>query len=205
MNNNSHNHSLIEKRAAAITDEVMRLYELYGNSDYDGEPVSQTSHMIQCAINAMENTNDVEIILSAFLHDIGHLLKHDQLTELMGNYGVVNHEWLGAQYLEERGFSERVCTIVGMHVHAKRYMVTTSADYAKKLSDASWQTLQCQGGLMAENEVSQFEKHPYFNEIIKVRLWDEDAKDAGADLLPLSYFRNLMRDYLKVQTDETNS
>ncbi len=204
MNNISHNHSLIEERAAAITEEIVRLYVLYGNSDYDGEPVSQTAHMIQCAMNAMENTEDIEIILSAFLHDIGHLLKHDQLTELMGNYGVVNHEWLGAQYLQERGFSERICTIVGMHVHAKRYLVTTNSSYAKKLSDASWQTLQCQGGLMAENEVNQFKQHPFFNEIIKVRLWDEDAKDAESDLLPLSYFRNMILDYLKIQAHETN-
>jgi 2-amino-1-hydroxyethylphosphonate dioxygenase (glycine-forming) len=194
--------SLKGKSAAAITDEVMQLFELYGNSDYDGEPVSQASHMIQCAMHAMKNTDDVEVILGAFLHDIGHLLKHDLQTEMMGNYGVVNHEWLGAQYLHERGFSERMCTIVGMHVHAKRYMVTTSSAYAKKLSDASWETFHYQGGLMAENEISQFEQHPFFDDIISVRLWDEESKDTGADLLPLSYFRNLVLKYLKEQTSE---
>lgn len=191
--------------AAVITDEVMQLYELYGNSDYDGEPVSQASHMIQCAMHAMKNTDDIEVILGAFLHDIGHLLKHDQDTQSMGNYGVVNHEWLGAQFLHERGFSERVCAIVGMHVHAKRYLVTTSSDYAKKLSDASWQTLHLQGGLMDENEIHQFEKHLCFNDIISVRLWDEASKDTGAYLLPLSYFRNMVLKYLKEQTHETNS
>ena len=200
----THNRPYKEEKAAVITNEVMKLYELYGNSDYDGEPVSQTSHMIQCAMKAMENTEDVEIILAAFLHDIGHLLKHDQLTELMGNYGVVNHEWLGAQFLQERGFSERICIIVGMHVHAKRYMVTTDAGYAKKLSDASWETLQVQGGLMEENEVNQFKQHPFFNEIIYVRLWDEEAKHKGIELLPLSYFRRLILDYLKIQTHEAN-
>jgi 2-amino-1-hydroxyethylphosphonate dioxygenase (glycine-forming) len=202
MNEIAHNQLLGIEKAAEIADEVISLYEKYGNSDYDGEPVSQTSHMIQCAMHAMENTRDIEIVLSAFLHDIGHLLKHDRATELMGSYGVVNHEWLGAQYLQERGFSERICTIIGMHVHAKRYMVTTSSDYAKKLSDASWQTLHCQGGLMAENEISQFKQHPFFYDIIKVRLWDEEAKNPNASLLPLCYFHKLILDYLKERSDE---
>lgn len=197
MSNISQNTSLKEKTSAAITDEIMQLFELYGNSDYDGEPVSQASHMIQCAMHAMDHTDDGEVILGAFLHDIGHLLKHDRETESMGNYGVVNHEWLGAQYLQEKGFSERVCTIVGMHVHAKRYLVTTNPDYAKKLSEASWETLHYQGGLMDENERSQFEQHPFFNEMISVRLWDEEAKDKEANLLPLSYFRIIVLDFLK--------
>lgn len=130
----------------------------------------------------MKDTNDIEVILGAFLHDIGHLLKHDQPTESMSIYGVVNHEWLGAQYLHETGFSDRMCTIIGMHVHAKRYLVTTSSEYAKKLSDASWQTLHFQGGLMDENELSQFEQHRFFNDIISVRLWDEESKDTEAIL-----------------------
>jgi 2-amino-1-hydroxyethylphosphonate dioxygenase (glycine-forming) len=196
MSNISHDSSLKRETAGVITDEIMQLFELYGDSDYDGEPVSQVSHMIQCAMHAMDHTDDGEVILGAFLHDVGHLLKHDRETVLMGNYGVINHEWLGAQYLQEKGFSERVSTIVGMHVHAKRYLVTTNPGYAKKLSEASWETLHYQGGLMDENEISQFEQHPFFNEIISVRLWDEEAKDTEASLLPLNYFRNLVLDYL---------
>jgi 2-amino-1-hydroxyethylphosphonate dioxygenase (glycine-forming) len=205
MSNFSHNSSLKGETAAATTDEIMHLYELYGESDYDGEPVSHTSHMVQCAMHAMKNINDTELILGAFLHDIGHLLKHNQDTQSMGNYGVVNHEWLGAQYLHERGFSERMSTIVGMHVHAKRYLVTTNSDYAKKLSDASWETLHYQGGLMAENEISQFEQHPFFKDIISVRMWDEESKDTEAKLLPLNYFWNMILEYLILQKHETNS
>lgn len=42
----SRDSSLKGETIATITDEIMQLYELYGNSDYDGEPVSQASHMI---------------------------------------------------------------------------------------------------------------------------------------------------------------
>ena len=37
------------------TNEIMNLFEKYGKEDYDGEPVSQTSHMSQCAMQAMSD------------------------------------------------------------------------------------------------------------------------------------------------------
>ena len=98
----------IERSYKQITNEIMELYEKYGDEDYDGEPVSQTSHMIQCAMEAMAEGEDEELVLGSFLHDIGHLLKHVETTKEMGNYGVMNHEGLGAQYLKEKGFSKRI-------------------------------------------------------------------------------------------------
>jgi len=180
-----------------VTDEIMSLFEQYGNEDYDGEPVSQTSHMIQCAMLAMAEGGDMELILGSFLHDVGHLLKHEQDTEAMGSFGVVNHEGLGAQFLRDKGFSERLCAMVDMHVQAKRYLVATDESYKEKLSQASWQTLIWQGGAMSQEEAAKFVKHPFFNDIIKVRLWDEEAKNADAVLLPLNHFKNLIQQYLK--------
>src|SRR5881275_731530 len=134
---------------SAATQEIMQLFDKYGNSDYDGEPVTQTSHMVQCAMLAMKNNVDTELILGAFLHDIGHLLGHRQHSEAMGDFGAVNHEGIGAQYLKEKGFSDRVCAMVDGHVAAKRYLVATDASYAAKLSPASQETLRWQGGAMS--------------------------------------------------------
>jgi len=178
------------------TAGIMQLFEKYGNEDYDGEPVSQTSHMIQCAMQAMSEGADMELILGGFLHDIGHLLRHEQLTEEMGGYGVVNHEGIGAAYLRSKGFSERVCAMVEKHVDAKRYLVATDTTYKEKLSEASLQTLEWQGGPMSEGEVMLFVQHQFFDDIIKVRLWDEQAKSYDAVMLPLSHFRNLIDEYL---------
>jgi phosphonate degradation associated HDIG domain protein len=175
----------------------MELYEKYGDEDYDGEPVSQTSHMIQCAMEAMAEGEDEELVLGSFLHDIGHLLKHVEHTEEMGQYGVVNHEGLGAQYLKEKGFSKRICAMVENHVNAKRYLVAVDETYQAKLSEASLQTLQWQGGPMHGSEILVFEQHPFFEDIIKVRLWDEKAKQRDAVLLPLSHFQNLIKEHLK--------
>ena len=180
----------------STTNEIMQLCEKYGNEDYDGESVSQTSHMVQCAMQAMSEGEDMELILGALLHDIGHLLRHEQHTEEMGSYGVVNHEGIGAGYLRSKGFSERICAMVEKHVDAKRYLVATDKTYKSKLSEASLQTLVWQGGPMNENEVALFSQHKFFDDIIKVRLWDEQAKSYDAVTLPLSHFRNLINEYL---------
>ncbi len=179
-----------------ITNEIIELFETYGDEDYDSEPVSEASHMIQCAMQAMSEGQDVELILGAFLHDIGHLLKHEQQTEAMGNYGVVNHEGIGANYLRSKGFPERICAMVEKHVDAKRYLVATEPNYKEKLSEASLQTLEWQGGPMSELEIILFKQHMFFEDIIKVRLWDEMAKDDHAVTLPLSHFSNLIQRYL---------
>ena len=180
----------------------MALYQTYGKEDYDGEPVSQASHMVQCAMLGIEQAADEEIILGAFLHDIGHMVGHRQHASSMGNFGAINHEGIGAAYLRQAGFSERICAVVENHVNAKRYLVATDEAYSRKLSEASWQTLQWQGGPMISNELEAFSDHPFFDDIITVRLWDEQAKDPEAELVPIEYFRNLIIQHLALNKNE---
>ena len=187
-------------QAELIAEEIIHLFKQHGDEDYDGEPVTQSSHMIQCAMLAGQDDADDELIIGTFLHDIGHLLKHNQPAETMGNFGVVNHEGLGAAYLYKKGFSERICSVVEMHVQAKRYLVTTDKTYFAKLSAASIETLKWQGGAMSKQEATAFEHHPYFKDIIKVRYWDEAAKNTNIKVLPLSLFNKLLTEYLLNRT-----
>lgn len=177
-------------------DDIIEMYHTYGKEDYDGEPVSQASHMIQCAMLAIKEKADDELVLGAFLHDIGHLLGHLVNAEDMDGFGAVNHENIGAAFLKQAGFSNRICAVVEHHVNAKRYLVATDETYSKKLSEASWRTLKWQGGPMTSNEIEIFKDHRYFDDIIKVRLWDEQAKDANAEVLSISYFSNLLQHHL---------
>ncbi|MEP6645494.1 MAG: HD domain-containing protein [Saprospiraceae bacterium] len=178
------------------TDQIISLFHRYGDEDYDQEPVSHTSHLIQCAMLAMHEDADTELILAAFLHDIGHLLRHDRKTGSMGGYGAVNHEIVGAEYLHDKGLSIRICDLIAHHVDAKRYLVAIDDSYREKLSAASLQTLEWQGGPMNALEIHAFRQHPFFEDIIKVRLWDERAKDPYTELLPLSFFQGMLFDFL---------
>lgn len=167
-----------------ITNEVFALYELHGNEDYIGEPVSQLEHMSQAAELAKADGYEDEVILAAFFHDIGHLCAAG--AESMDGLGNMDHEKLGADYLLARGFSARLAKLVNAHVVGKRYLTFKYPEYYEKLSPASRGTLNFQGGVMTAEEAAEFEKDPDAELIIKMRYWDDEAKltDTPVDNIP---------------------
>ena len=167
--------------------EVFGLYEQHGAADYIGEPVSQIEHMSQAAQLAMAEGFDDEVVLAAFFHDIGHLC--GQGGENMGGYGVVSHERLGADYLRRAGFSERMAKRVEYHVQAKRYLTFSQPDYCARLSEASRRTLGYQGGVMTAEEARAFEQDPLCEVSLRLRDWDEQAKQMHVPVLDLEVLK----------------
>ena len=172
---------------AQVVDRVFALYERFGASDYIGEPVSQIEHMSQAAQLAMAEGFDDEVVLAAFFHDIGHLCAEG--AENMGGYGVVSHERLGANYLREAGFSERLARLVEYHVQAKRYLTLREPGYYAQLSEASRRTLEYQGGVMSEAEADAFAADPLCALSLRIRRWDELAKERAVPVMDLSVLR----------------
>src|ERR1700709_795753 len=125
--------SLTTQSAEAIVNHVFSLYERFGDEDYIGEPVSQLEHMAQAAALAKQEGYDDEVVLAAFFHDIGHLCADAGEAESMDGMGNVDHEKLGADYLLENGFSERLANLVQGHVIAKRYLTYKYPEYYSKL------------------------------------------------------------------------
>lgn len=165
--------------------EIFDLYEQYGNEDYIGEPVSQIEHMSQTAQLAMNEGFDDEVILAAFFHDIGHICVSRNAENNMGGFGTKSHEKIGADYLREKGFSERIARLVENHVAAKRYLTFKYPAYYAKLSEASKQTLNYQGGKMTPTEAKEFERDPLFEASIQLRKWDELAKEINTPIIDL--------------------
>ncbi|MGY4636369.1 phosphonate degradation HD-domain oxygenase [Pseudomonas sp. TE24901] len=170
----------------AIAD-VFGLYETHGAADYIGEPVSQIEHMSQAAQLAMAEGFDDEVVLAAFFHDIGHIC--GQGGENMGGYGVVSHERLGADYLRRAGFSERMAKLVEYHVQAKRYLTFSQPDYYARLSEASRRTLGYQGGVMSAEEARAFEQDPLCAVSLRMRHWDEQAKEMHVPVMDLQLLK----------------
>ena len=166
-----------------MLDDIFDLYAEYGTTVYGGEKVSQLEHMCQAAQLAMQEGYDDEVVLAAFLHDIGHLLPVHDENESMDGYGTVDHEKLGADYLRRHGFSERLCKLIASHVDAKRYLTWKDSGYYNRLSEASKKTLEYQGGRMSAGEAARFEADPLFDLYIKMRQWDEAAR---VEQLPLA-------------------
>ncbi|MEO5890787.1 MAG: phosphonate degradation HD-domain oxygenase [Ferruginibacter sp.] len=185
------------QQAQQTADEILSLYQRFGDEDYIGEPVSQIEHMCQCAQLAEAGGYDEEVILSAFFHDIGHLLEHVMPAGQMDGFGVVDHEKLGAEYLRQKGFSEKVARLVTSHVEAKRYLTYRYPEYFNQLSVASKRTLEFQGGVMTKEQAIEFEAdelHPLY---IQLRRWDEQAKETEKPLPPLDHYRQMMITHLQ--------
>ncbi|CAI8982951.1 2-amino-1-hydroxyethylphosphonate dioxygenase (glycine-forming) [Pseudomonas sp. IT-P253] len=174
-------------RNAQVIAEVFGLYERFGSSDYIGEPVSQIEHMSQAAERAMAEGFDDEVILAAFFHDIGHICA--ETAENMGGFGVVSHERLGADYLRRAGFSERMARLVEYHVQAKRYLTLKEPGYYERLSEASRRTLEYQGGVMTAEEAKAFEQDPLCAISLRMRQWDELAKEMGVPVIDLAVLK----------------
>ncbi|AZE20109.1 hypothetical protein C4K09_5693 [Pseudomonas chlororaphis subsp. aureofaciens] len=168
--------------------EVFGLYERFGDSDYIGEPVSQIEHMSQAAQRAMAEGFDDEVVLAAFFHDIGHICAQD--AENMGGFGVVSHERLGADYLRRAGFSERLARLVEYHVQAKRYLTFKEPGYYERLSQASRRTLEYQGGVMSAEEARAFEQDPLCAVSLRLRQWDEQAKELWVPVMDLQVLKD---------------
>ncbi len=182
-----------------IIEEVFKLYELHGSDDYIGEPVSQIEHASQSAQLAEKEGYDEEVILAAFFHDIGHICAKKDPKNDMGGYGMMRHERVGANYLRKRGFSEKIAKLMENHVEAKRYLCFKHPEYYEKLSVASKATFEFQGGKMTKEEAEKFENDPLFSLSIKMREWDETAKEENVPLLDLSYLKEMSRRHLLTQ------
>ena len=104
-------------------ENIRVLYEKHGGNVYYGEAVTQYEHALQAAYFAEQYApNDNELIVAAFLHDIGHLLGEKE-EDFMGQLGVHRHEYVGGEYLRKKvGLSERICYLVENHVKIK-YMI----------------------------------------------------------------------------------
>jgi 2-amino-1-hydroxyethylphosphonate dioxygenase (glycine-forming) len=168
-----------------ILSEINKLFLEHGSSNYFGENVSQFEHSAQTLMLAIKSQASLEIQVAAFLHDIGHLLDLKNEKKKMKNLGRLDHELAAALWLTERGFSEKIQIVIKNHVAAKRYLCFRSDTYFNSLSDASKETMKFQGGLMNNEEADVFEKSIYFEESIKLRIWDDLAKTPRAPTFSL--------------------
>lgn len=187
------------KTPSQVVEEVFDLYTKFGDADYIGEPVSQIEHMSQSAQLAIDEGFDDEVILAAFFHDIGHICVMNGAEESMGGYGKKSHERIGADYLRSVGFPERVAKLVENHVQAKRYLTFKFPDYYNQLSEASKKTLEYQGGVMSATEALAFENDPLFQTSIRMRRWDELAKEMYVPVMDLGLLRQKVLNVLNIK------
>jgi predicted HD phosphohydrolase len=153
---------------------------------YDGEPVDQLEHALQCAALAREqHADDAEFVVACLLHDIARApavagIPYDGTRE--------HHGEAGARWLTPRA-GARVAWLAEQHVPAKRFLVATDPAYRDRLSEVSQRTLLAQGGAMSEAEIAEFRGNYDWEQAVALRLFDDLAKEPGLPVPDIDSYR----------------
>jgi phosphonate degradation associated HDIG domain protein len=170
---------------------IADIFERRGAESYLGEAVTMSQHMLQAARLAEGEGAADELVAAALLHDVGHYTSEFgplSLGDVRDNF----HEEAGARVLAPF-FPPVVGACVRLHVPAKRYLCATDPAYYGKLSDASRHTLSLQGGPMRAAEVQAFAAEPFHREAVRVRIWDDGAKDPTATTPSFRHYAPLLQ------------
>jgi len=171
-------------RYAQVTADALygRPVDLY----WDARHLPRVAAMLAEAAQA-----SAELVVAALLHDVGHLL-HD-LPDEAPDEGVDDcHETAGCNYLRKL-YPEAVTEPIRLHVPAKRCLCAVEPDYLQQLSEPSMVSLQLQGGPMSDDEVERFMMSPYAEDALRLRRWDDLAKDAERRTPSLAHYADLLR------------
>jgi predicted HD phosphohydrolase len=79
--------------------------------------------------------------------------------------------------------------LVEYHVQAKRYLTLKEPGYYERLSLASRRTLEYQGGVMTAEEAEAFERDPLCAVSLRMRQWDELAKEMHVPVIDLAVLK----------------
>lgn len=176
--------------AETIVPFLQEIFERNAAGEYLGEPVTIGAHMLQAGQLAEEAGARDEVIAAALLHDVGHFT-HEFPTDAADQGIDSRHEEAGAVVLETY-FPKIVVDCVRYHVDAKRYLCATNEAYYSHLSGASIHSLKLQGGPMSDAEVAEFDRNPNAQEIVQVRLWDDEAKIPGKPVPGFGHYAPLL-------------
>jgi predicted HD phosphohydrolase len=158
---------------------------------YD-EAVTELGHGLQAAELAIAEGADDALVAAALLHDVGHLLVGDLFPIDQPLTKDFVHEEVGARYLA-KWFGPEVTEPVRLNVAAKRYLVATDPAYFATLSPSSVRSLEVQGGAMSDAEVAAFRALPGWEGAVRLRIWDDLAKDADASPRPFAHHEPMLR------------
>ena len=170
--------------------DIELLFFRFGAQQYSGEPVTQLEHALQTAHLAEQSAAGDELVTACLLHDLGHMLNEQGrgLNDTPSLHGIDDtHQYFALPFL--RGlFPDAVLDAIRLHVDAKRYLCGTNPAYQAKLSDDSKRSLELQGGVFDTAQAQAFLQQGAAPDAIRLRLWDDLAKQAALPTPPLAHF-----------------
>jgi predicted HD phosphohydrolase len=149
-----------------LRQELLDIFVGRATRRYGLSEINQLQHALQAATLAESDGAPPATVLASLLHDVGHMI----------------HQ------LGEDPAGPEVSEPVRLHVAAKRYLCAVESDYFGKLSPDSVRSLGLQGGPMSADEVEAFRRNPLHAEAVRLRRFDEAAKDPRAKTPDFDHF-----------------
>jgi len=92
---------------------------------------------------------------------------------------------------------ESVLEPIRLHVDAKRYLCVVDPEYFGCLSPDSVRSLELQGGIFSDEEAAEFAARPYASDAVRLRRWDDRAKERGKATPDLDAFLSIVDRVMK--------
>lgn len=154
-----------------------------GTGVRDEPELDGLAHALQCGeILRAEHPADLELAAAGLVHDIADIAYPDDHA---------GHDRRGAELVRPL-LGDRVARLVGAHVLAKRYLVTTDRAYRERVRRRSVETLALQGDALTDGAVARLAGDPDLDAILELRRADERAKDPAARVPGLDAWRSLL-------------
>jgi predicted HD phosphohydrolase len=179
-------------RGFTSIDELFSALDAARDADDEGGlPI--LDHCLQCA-ELLEDArpDDVELQVAGLVHDLGWLELDRGRWQLRSDAA---HDTNGRRLVAGL-LGPRVAELVGGHVAAKRYLLTSEPAYHDVLSARSETTLGFQGGLMTTVELDVFAARADRDDLVMLRRADDAAKVRGKTVRPLDAWREVVERFV---------
>jgi phosphonate degradation associated HDIG domain protein len=184
---------------ALSLEDIRGLFEAHGKMSYSGEPVSQLEHALQSgALAEAEGASD-ELVAAAFLHDLGHLLNLQGETPTSRGIDDL-HQYFALPFLRAV-LPDAVLEPIRLHVDAKRCLCAVDQTYFGRLSADSVRSLELQGGIFSDDEAQAFLQKPYAEDALRLRRWDDLAKQADRATPDLDHYLHVVSRVMEKHAD----
>jgi predicted HD phosphohydrolase len=174
--------------AAATVAEIIAACRSMEGLPYDGEPVDQLQHALQCAWLAQAERDDDGFVIACLLHDIS---RAPAVAGIAYDGPREHHGEAAARWLEPR-VGPRVAWLAEQHVAAKRFLVATDPAYRGQLSEVSARTLLAQGGAMRDAEVERFRANAHWEQAVALRRIDDRGKVVDLEVPAIEAYRDML-------------
>jgi len=175
----------VEPVARDVDDVLAALEAGAQRRDGDEDAVTLLEHALQCGgLLALAYPEDLELQVAGLTHDLGHVITPSE---------PARHARSGSEFVSGV-LGPRVAALIGLHVTAKRYLVTVDPTYRTRLSTVSLDTLIVQGDVLASADAAVFVASPLWREAVALRRADDMAKSAGLRIGPLHHWRPALQE-----------